>query len=335
MASFDWAAFLDGRSIPYDTRGPNVARNHICVHCPFCGADDHGRHMSISLDGHGWKCWRNREHRGLKPAMLIAKLLNVTFQVAAQMAGQAFTLPGDFAATVASLLEPAKVAKPKVLAMPEEFRAFPTSRAGRLCEDYLIDDRNFTERQVSYFTERWDVHWCARGPWRNRVVFPVIERGQLITWTARDVTGRAELRYRTLSPTISENNPDAPVALGPCPDYLLFHDQLLKSDGDAICLCEGPFDALKVAALGWRYGVDATCFFTATPSDRQLALLMEILPKYRHRFLMLDQNTLANSMHTVGRLQMFNVKVLYMPPGVKDPGELTHDTFTRLLPIFE
>jgi len=96
----------------------------------------------------------------------------------------------------------------------------------------------------------------------------------------------------------------------------------MKTNCDTIYLCEGPFDALKVHALGQVHGICATCFFTAAPTNRQIDLLHEILPKFRYRYLLLDRGTLPSALRIVSILQGLEVKAIQLPEHLKDPGEI-------------
>jgi len=323
---FDWPAFLDSRGIFYATSGPNVATGHIAVHCPFCGPADPSQHMSISLKGRGWKCWRNAEHRGKGAARLIQHLAGVSYQTAHEIAGTSVSLPGDFMSTVMGHVSPKKIVKPKRLTLPDEFKRIDGKRSGRAIFRYLTEDRGFTESQVLRLSKDYGLRYAMTGPQRYRVVFPVWFEGQLVSWTGRTI-GDAIPRYKTLGlPSEDYEGEYGRFAMGALPDYLLFYDMLKERPGDAICLCEGPFDALKVCVLGERDKIDATCFFTAKPSARQIELLHELLPRYPkgRRFLVLDRGTLSTSLKLAAELSSLGVIPKEIPKGHKDPGDLSH-----------
>jgi len=333
--AFDWQHFLDSRGIPYVTKGKNVARNSVAVRCPFCGNEDPSQHMNINLAGKGWGCFRNDEHRGKSIARLVQALLGCSWELAHSIAGTTTSLPDDFYGTVMGLVtpKPQEQGKPRVLELPKEFRRFDEPRpSAKPFLRYLEDERGFFPDEIATLTKRYGVYYATSGWFRYRVLFTVRENGALVSWTGRSISTTTLERYKTL-PVDSEETKDSglPTAIGPLPDYLLWFDRLMKADADTICLCEGPFDALKVSVLGRSLGIVATCFFTAAPTARQVSLLHEVLPRYKHRFLLLDRGTLAKSLRIAGDLSVLNVIPTEMPAGVKDPGDFHSKAQVRAL----
>jgi hypothetical protein len=128
------------------------------------------------------------------------------------------------------------------------------------------------------------------------------------------------VRYKTLTndPEKAEQNGEIP-APAPISDYLLFYDKLVETDADTIVLVEGPFDAFKTNILGEYLGVVSSCFFTSTLSKQQLNLLHGLLPKFKNRILLLDQNTFSKASRIKSDMIALDVEVRKMPDGIKDP----------------
>lgn len=310
--AFDWPHFLDARRIPYATSGPNVSKGNIATRCPFCGAGDTSEHMSISLAGNGWRCWRKHEHRGRSPVRLIAALTGMTMDQAKAIAGVRTILPGDFAERVRASLTPQTAsAEPPELAMPKEFQRFrKSSITARPYISHMLETRRIPARVFWDLAERLDLRYCTQGPFRGRIIFPVRYKGKLVSWTGRTI-GDDPVRYRACED-------GAKIT-----DFLLWYDELRSApaDVDTVYLTEGPFDALKVWALGEPYGIVSTCFFTSSPSTSQVDFMHDVLPGFKHRFLMLDADTLSTAM----RVQMqthLGITIKQLPRGVKDPDEL-------------
>lgn len=324
--AFDWLAFFDQHNIEYVTRGSNVSRDNVAIHCPFCGVDDESQHLSVNLSGRGYRCFRRPTHRGRSAARLVAALLRCSLDAARRMVGDAVFIPDDFMGRVTSVLTPAQVDESAELEWPEEFKTIADRPSARLVYQYLMGaSRRFSCDQIDTFTERFGLHYASQGLYRGRIVFPVHQDNRLVSWTGRTVYPGEALRYRTLStdPESQDCMRGYGPALGPISDYLLWYDDLLDTDADTIVLVEGPFDALNVRVRGWGEGIDATAFFTSSPSTQQINLLHELLPRYRRRLLLLDQNTLATALHVVGSLTGLGVEIAHLPRGVKDPGLLT------------
>lgn len=321
--SFDWLSFVRSRNIHYVTSGPNVARDHIAIRCPFCGADDPSEHMGLSLKGEGWACWRRKDHRGRNPTRLIVALIGCSYETAATIAGVSTLLPDDFMGSInAALNPPARASRGKPLRLPEEFKHFGTGMPSQtLFTDYL-KRRGLLTEEIKDLTADFGMFYCARGPYKGRVIFPIHFHRELVTWTGRSVYPSVDLRYKTLAVEHEKAAFDGHLpAVGPITDYLLWYDEM-PEQGRAIILCEGPFDALKLRVLGRRYGIYATCFFTHSPTAAQVELLHDLLPRFSLRYLLLDRGTLPNALLVQATLSGLGVRILGLPENAKDPGEL-------------
>jgi hypothetical protein len=331
--AFDWMRFLESNSVHHQTTGPNVSRGFVVVRCPMCGSEDHGEHMSINLKSGGWRCFRRPDsHRGGNPAGLVAALLGINAESARAIVGTNVHIPDDVLGTVRGLLGPTVHKDPARIAMPAEFKPIRYQRSAKRFRDYLKGpSRNFTDKEIDRLTDEYGLRYCTQGKFRGRIIFPVWDHGKLVSYTGRTIYPDQELRYLTLS---TDAEKDDPPAWGPINDYLLFYDQLVENadDCDTLILCEGPFDALKVSVLGRPYGIEATCFFTATPSQAQIYKLHDLVPVYRNRYLMLDAGTLAAALRTQFDMEALQCTVLTLPKNTKDPGLLTRDQLLKIVP---
>jgi hypothetical protein len=328
---FDWPQFLTRNRIDYVTSGPNVARGKIAIRCPWCGQADPSQHMAITLTTGAWKCWRNREHRGLQPTRLVATLLRCDLdQAKALVYGEgSVQLPDDFLSRVNGVLSPQTVqhsSKTK-LTMPREFLPFKDLPSARPFIQYLIG-RGFDIGTIFSLTKDYGIRYANYGPFESRIILPVHFDGQLVNWTARTISRRERLRYKTLS--VEYDNRGAPAAVGPISNYLLWYDQLTSWSRDTLVLCEGPFDALKLNILGRQHGIAATCVFTSRPTRSQVDLLHELVPKYKRCILMLDADMQAIAFRVGAELSSLHVEVRQLPRGVKDPAELNASHLAQL-----
>lgn len=329
--AFDWQTTLTHYGVAFATSGKNVSKHNFVVHCPFCGAEDQGMHMSVSTDGKGWRCFRRVEHRGRRPHRLLAALLNISIQQAARLVGDSLYVPSDILSAVQAALgvngKAQEARKPP--AMPSSFAKISTTSVLARPGAAYLERRGFTDKQIDRMTERYGLRYCRSGSYKGRVIFPVVMDGELKAWTGRHV-GSSDLRYKSLSADPEKANDEGfEPALGPISDYLLFYDRVDTSRADTLYLCEGPFDALKVDVLAQGDAV-ATCFFTAAPSRAQVDLLFELIPTFKYTWLMLDRGTLATALRVRPMLTGLNLSIAHLPEGVKDPGDLTQRQFDKL-----
>ena len=333
---FDWLEFFDRHGIEYDAAGPNVSRGHVVVHCPFCGTEDHGRHLSVHLGGRGWRCWRRgKAHSGKSPVRLVMALTGCSLDAARQLAGGARALPDDFLSSVRAAMgrDAPTEGEERELSLPAEFLPFDARRASRPFLRYLTG-RGFSNAQVARMTRRSGLRFATAGLFHGRIIFPVVDRGRLVSWTGRTISARNDLRYLSLThDEESAAEKGVEPALGPISDYVLWRDRLAEADADTFVLVEGPFDALKVDVLGRKHGIVATCCFTAAPSDAQLDILADLLPRFRRRFLLLDRGTIATAMRVLADAQGLGLRFLRLPDGYKDPGDLDSRAFSALFRV--
>ena len=324
---FEWERFLRTSNIPYVTKGQRHGR--VAIKCPFCGAEDPSEHMSIDLHGAGWHCWRHPEHKGRRPTKLIQALTGCSWEQASRLSGDPLNFPDTFRAQTARLLAPHLVDRERStpIKLPPEFRPLAARYS---CQPFLeyLQRRGLTLAKLL----RFRLYYATRGAFRGRIIFPVYHDGALITWTGRAIYPTESLRYKTLSTDSERADRDGtPTARGAIGHYLLWFDDLLHSSAHTICVCEGPFDALKIRVLGERAGITATCLFTSSASHQQLDFLHELLPRFRSRVIMLDQDMVANATRLAADLRWARPKVQYLRE-LKDPGEL-RDTTTLLAAI--
>lgn len=336
-ATFDWINFLERNGIEYVSEGPNVAKNNVNVHCPFCGAGDPSHHLGISLVGPWWGCWRDPSHRGKSAARLVQALTGCSWPDAHAAVQEAASLPGDILGSVEALMNlprEGSVAPATSLILPKEFLPIADTRAAKFYWKYLRD-RDYTDSQIGRLTKKFGIRYCRSGPFSGRIIFTIFHQGNLVTWTGRTIFPGETLRYKTLT---SDRDRASVLGLEPAAgnisEFLLWYDDLVADQNDTLFIVEGPFDALRVRTLGSRLGITATCFFTSAPSRTQMQLFYDLLPKYNKRYLLLDEGTLEKALKIESVLGDWltgvGIDILQLPPKVKDPGELKKKEFIRL-----
>jgi hypothetical protein len=321
----DWISFLESNRIHYVDKGPNVSAGNICIKCVWCGQQDDSEHLSINLEGRGFRCWRQPLHSGKNPAKLIQALLNCSWGHACEIAGQGRSLPSDFMTKVRASLGKSEVIErtKEVLYLSKEFKPFLEKMPS--CKPFAayLSGRGFTYDNIFTDTLTFDILYATQGLYKGRIIFTVWDDGDLVGWTGRTIYLSEEVRYKTLSndPVKAKERGEMP-APNPITDYLLFWDMIRNSPGQTIVLCEGPFDAWRVNILGWDEGIRATCFFTSALSDQQTNLLYDVVPSYKNRFLLLDQGTYTKAERIRTKLSTLDVVIRKLPEGIKDPAEI-------------
>ncbi len=323
MTLFDWPRFLDQNRIDHRT----ISDREVLCQCPWCGHNDPSKHMSINLQGRGWKCFRSDEHKGRNPTRLIQAMLGCSMEHAASLCGSSIQLGDDFKSQLAKILDVVKFIKAKPPAMPKEFLPLADKPSAWPFLSHLRG-RGFRHSDTLKLARKYDLRYCKSGVYQGRIIFPVKRSNQLMTWTGRTITSDpARYRSHTTDTELAKKLDMEPAAES-ISNLLLWHDELLTTKADILVICEGPMDALKVNHLGNRQGIISTCLFTMRASSAQIFALQDLLPKFRRSILLLDRGTLSQSISIL--MKMPQLEIMTLPKDVSDPGELSPENFFLL-----
>lgn len=329
---FNWRAFLDQHRIPYVTEGPNTPRGSLGVKCPFCGSADPSEHMVLRPFGNYWHCWRDRAHRGSNPAKLVQAILGCSLAKAHDLTKSHKSIPPiseDLHQQIELSLSRSSLVASSSLTptvhypqMPDQFREFSNDYAALPFLTYL-SNRGFHElvRKPDLLTFKYDLHYCVSGPFKGRIIFPVVQNGNLISWTGRSIYPASKKIYRYKSLT---TDPDKAREMGlkpaaaPLNNALLWQDRLQRG-GSTLVITEGPFDALRVRYLGQADGIMATCLFTSMPTLRQLAIIRGLAPKYDRMITLMDSDARTKNERIRQQLSPI-VETAWLKEG--DPGDI-------------
>lgn len=321
---FDWRQFLAGQGIPYQLSG---ARN-ITTRCPFCGsADAKGHYLSISLQGKGWRCFRNpQQHRGRSYVRLLIALLHCSEAQARDLLGEVvkpLPEPDRFSEQWRKQLglDNSPQQKPVAsLKLPPEFHSMQSSfRFAKAFWDYLIE-RGFNSVQSAWLVARYNLHYAVVGQYAYRLIVPIYsDQGKLITWTGRSISPTNPLRYMSLNSAQSVSPPS---------NMLLGLPLLWRANpARYLVVCEGPFDAFVVTVLGYKSGIWGTCLFGLNVSNSQADLLADLTRRFDRIVLLIDSEAQLRALSLRNRLPA-SAKTACLPAELKDPGELLLKGYT-------
>lgn len=336
MPKLDWQRFLRQRNVEFVTKGPNTARDHISIRCPWCGDADPSQHLGISLKGRGWGCFRNRAHRGKSAARLIQKLLGCSFEEAKRLSGvEASQTPTvDALAASYALLKGTRTlnSRSRRLTLPPEFKPLLSgSRFAEPFRDYLTE-RGYRASQIRWLAENYDLRYCIKGAFAYRIIIPIRGRyGELLSWTARAIEPDAIPRYKTLRVTPDERDPTQPVAIIPSNETLLGLPVLWNaSNPNTLVLVEGPFDALKLTAFGHSMGLYGASLFGLNVYPSQITEILALSERFQRVCLLLDEDAELHRLRLLSELSVVNPVVLKMPEGSDDPGAMSGSAVVNL-----
>jgi len=356
-SSFDWRKFFESNSIEYVTTGPNVSQGNINIKCPFCGSGDPSHHMGVSIHGRGWSCWRAADHRGIAPQRLIMALLGCDKARADGIAGRKPSLspsgpiqalreamentPTAYIATSGGTAKQKKKDPGKLkVSMVSAQRPINVSKGSRFWS--YMQGRGFLYNgETMKVLNSNHVFFCKKGLFKDRVLFAIRHKGEVVTWTARAI-GQSSVRYKSLSEKPS-NIQGMPLAKRNIKDCLYGYDDLINLTGrdsffNILLVCEGPMDALKLDYLKGklsRAGEHArrrpgtppvnfqhTCLFGVTVSEKQVMLLEKLSKVFDKIVFLLDPETVVNQVDALSNFAGVDVSLGEIPEGYEDPGAL-------------
>lgn len=326
---------LNRYNIDYVDRGNNVAKGNVNIQCPWCGEADHSQHLGINLETGMWGCWRNVKHRGRKLHRLLSKLTGLSSAEARRATGEGelrAVQQGDMERAVQGLTEDrtalVDAARVRSIQLPPAFRQICAAgvdprRAEARFRMYLDKERGFLKHHHKKLAREYKLHYCVRGRFADRLIIPVYERGELMTYLGRSVYSGASMRYLALEEEFSVKQ---------VKDCLYNYDNV-KVGGHSLFITEGVFDAMKVDFYGKRHDSRAVALFNMNVEDSQHELFFELRGLFDEYIVFLDEGQVAESLNMQQALSYLgDIKIWFIKDawGVKDPADLTPQQVRRL-----
>lgn len=236
---FKALTYLRAYNVPHSLQGKNISPGWVGVRCPFCGdTSDHG---GFAPEGY-YSCWRCGWH---PLEDIIAALEHIPYHVACErvkeFAGEdAIKIPLPQPQTVSTLKLPLGTGP-----MTERHKEY-------------LRRRRFDPDQLSV-----NFHLLGTGPVGNhawRIVAPIYFNGVLVSYQCRDITGKADLRYKSCARNLE----------------VIPHKEILYNwdscTGTSVIVVEGITDV-------WRMGDNTVATFGIKWTAKQLNLLAERFKK--------------------------------------------------------
>lgn len=282
---FNAIEFLSDYNIEYWTEGENVSRGWVNVTCPFC--DDHSNHGGFNPYQDYYSCWRCGWHP-LEKA--IQELLNISYHEAQKIKKEYNTN-----ITKVTLKNKRERNKKSVVSFPAG-----TGSIQKVHKDYLIK-RNFDPDEIA---KKWDVKGTLHlGDFKWRLIIPIYFKGQLVSYTSRDITGKQEPRYKTALPE----------------EEVMFHKDIvygLKGESERGIIVEGPLDV-------WRMRENTVCTFGTQFSNKQIKCITD---HFQEVFILFDPDAIDKAEKLGRELSMQGCEVIVISHDKGcDPGDLSQD----------
>lgn len=251
LESLDLESYLSSVGIDYRTEGKNVGRKCVGICCPFC--QDESYHLGIFRDHKNWKCFRC--HKGGSFSDLLRVLFPDDWYSRLNELGTPTFHEGTAKDQIQAMIrgvDRTVESVEQVFSLPFSVPVLETVRRQHMLLDAFLTERNIPTEICKYYS----AGVALVGRYMNRLVIPVPKGNKLVGFQARDMTGKAEVKYD--SPPESQ------------------HKQVLYpyyniQPGERVILVEGPLDA-------WRMGFGSVCSFGTSLTDGQKRMLYSYRP---------------------------------------------------------
>lgn len=232
----DIISLFDDYNITYYTCGKNVSPGWVNINCPFCG--DRSWHLGYNMAVGYFHCWRCGGGKNTKKVLReILRLSPVEID----------SIIFDYSVRKIALLNSEKksFAKVKQIELPG------TKKLGKACRKY-ITQRGFNP---DYLVEKYGIQdGGISGEWKYRIVIPIVLDEKIVSFQARDYTGRQQLRYKNCKDANSiVSLKNTLYNIDNCNEYY-------------IAIVEGVFDC-------WKFGDNFCASFGTSMTENQISLL--------------------------------------------------------------
>ena len=298
LSSFNVIEYLQEIGIAYTERGKNVSNNWIGIQCPFPTCGDRSNHCGINLTTKAFSCLKCGEKGSM--AKLIMELENKSFPESMEKAKK--FIPKDKYGNLdkqRNVENYSRASEKELRTLFERISVHPTVLDFH--REYL-ESRGFNPLEIE---NTYGIRSCKPGTrWCQRLAIPYTVRGNLLTFSTRDVSGKAKIPYKHCPATKSIS----------VPKEMLFNVDTVK---DTCIVVEGVFDVFRIGP--------GSVAVSGTQYTRKQILL---LSKFKRIFLLFDpENTAQKIARRFANDLSFSSSSLeiILLKYDKDPGEMPPD----------
>lgn len=285
-------SLLEKYDIPYWTEGKNVTEGAVNIKCPFC--PDPSNHMGIFEETLLFSCWRCRTAGEFYHLLLqFVHISREEYEYYFNKASVDFKKSTE--EQIREILEKKDtyVEKKETIAvdsLPLYSEEITEKTSTPLFNAYLKRRKITLQDCIKYQC------YLGYGECANRMIIPIFFGGKLVSYQAADMTGKADLKYKTAKGNVNE--------------FLYGYDHIQKR----MIITEGVFDK-------WRTGDEAVATFGTHLTQTQEQLILD--KKLEELIFLWDSDAYWKAKVRAEYFCTFipKVKVVYLPEG-HDPDSL-------------
>jgi hypothetical protein len=287
------------RGVKYSTSGKHATEGHVNIQCPFCGASDPSFHLGISVINGAYHCWRTPKHSGYNIDFLLSRVFKISKKESQNIISEYSDL---------SFLPAKEKDGNKIWSFME---TFVDPSLYKTPVEYL-QKRGFYN--IKNLCNKYNIKYCTYGEWAGRIILPIYDdEHNLVSFTARDVTGTSGIRYKTLNAEYSKKNYNE----------LLFNSNSRMNGGDLI-LVEGPMDAMRVEGISGS--ISSWSLMGLELSLGKIEVIKKYSKMFSRIYLVIDNDQpKIKALYMSQELEKYinrDISIAFPPSHVKDVGEL-------------
>jgi DNA primase len=307
LRTLDVVAMLNAIPVEVVHSGKNVTAGWVNTNCPYCF--DPSAHLGINLESKGFSCWICRKSGSV--FTLVKRLMKTNNK-------DTFAFLKKFLTGKVKFYDEPESSSNKqdVVTLPSHILKSPLP-----VHTKYLRGRGFKPKELEDFfgirytgqISKYKASTEKLVDFKYRIIIPIYINGKLVNFTARDVTGMAEEKYK--------NCPTDDTIIT-TKDAIYGYDSIVD---DTAVLVEGPTDV-------WRIGPGALGFFGIKYTRHQLNLLYQ--KGLKKAVVFFDNEPMAQKIaETLAKeIGSFipDVSILVPDDSISDPGEMTRKQVKEL-----
>jgi DNA primase len=306
--NFDIKSYLDSVEIKWSDAGENVTAGWINIPCPFCS--DHKNHCGINLKTKHFHCWLCRETGDA--IKLIREIERCSYS---QSRERILFFQEQWVQVEDESWKKTKKQRAKEDSdlLPLGYESMYNTAIPDIVQRYF-SSRDFPLSLI----EKYKLGYCKYGKFNTRVIIPVYNNREMVSYQAMDVTRKAEIKYIDCHPDIAKI---------PNKKNIYGYDDMMSRVKNQVILVEGVTDK-------WRVGKYAVALFGKNYTVDQYLLLAKVLKRDTVIKVLFDPDA-TDQGYQFAKLLSANFDSVYFInlEGKRDPAELTEKEIKEIINI--
>ena len=298
-SNFDLKEYFDDKFISYKTEGDNVTFGWINIPCIFC--EDHEFHLGINLKNKLYHCWLCDETGDVID--LVRAIDKTSFNGARAILEQFQNFSND--------VKEKKKTKSTKFVLPKGFKYIKEGKEPTIVKEYM--KRRKFDLSIC---QTYKLGFIKYGDYNLRLIVPAFVNGEMVSYQAADVTGKASIPYI-----------DCPEDKALVPNNKLVYGLDNTITNGQVILVEGVTDK-------WRIGKYGKALFGKNYTSDQLLYIIQRVKKDVVTKVLFDPDASVKGREFAVQLSTYFKRVLFVRlSGTKDPADLSNKEVFDIISI--